>query len=103
MNPNVKNVLVTGGAGYVGHVLTPRLLDEGYTVTVYDHLYFGCRLPNNPELRVIQGDIRDTGKLAEALGGQDAVLHSPASPTTRASSSTKDCRRPSISIASSRW
>src|SRR6201997_326339 len=76
MNPNgIKNVLVTGGAGYVGHVLTPRLLDEGYKVTVFDNLYFGCRLPNSPDLRVIQGDIRDTPKLAEALVGQDAVLH----------------------------
>jgi len=71
----MKNVLVTGGAGYVGHVLTPRLLSEGYNVTVYDQLYFGCRLPNSPNLRVIQGDIRDTAKLAMALEGQDAVLH----------------------------
>ena len=44
----MKNVLVTGGAGYVGHVLTPRLLDAGYNVTVYDNLFFGCRLPNSP-------------------------------------------------------
>lgn len=70
-----KNVLVTGGAGYVGHVLVPRLLASGYRVTVYDVLYFGCRLPNHPDLRVLQGDIRDTGKLAQAMQGQDAVLH----------------------------
>jgi nucleoside-diphosphate-sugar epimerase len=72
---SIKNVLVTGGAGYVGHVLTPRLLARGYNVTVYDILYFGCRLPNDPNLRVIEGDIRDTAKLAHALQGQDAVLH----------------------------
>src|SRR5262245_26372533 len=71
----MQNVLITGGAGYVGHVLTPRLLSEGYNVTVYDALYFGCRLPNDPKLRVIQGDIRDTPKLAATLAGQDAVLH----------------------------
>src|SRR5262247_3577926 len=71
----MQNVLITGGAGYVGHLLTPRLLSEGYHVTVYDQLYFGCRLPNSPDLNVIQGDIRDTAKLAEALVGQDAVLH----------------------------
>ncbi len=71
----MKKVLVTGGAGYVGHVLTPRLLDAGYEVTVYDTLFFGCRLPNSPNLRVVQGDIRETPKLAEALKGQDAVLH----------------------------
>lgn len=71
----MKKVLVTGGAGYVGHVLTPRLLSEGYEVTVYDALYFGCRLPNQPNLRVIKGDIRDTAFLAKALEGQDAVLH----------------------------
>jgi nucleoside-diphosphate-sugar epimerase len=75
MNPDLKNVLVTGGAGYVGHVLTPRLLAAGYNVTVYDALFFGCRLPNDANLRVVQGDVRDTAKLSEALQGQDAVLH----------------------------
>jgi nucleoside-diphosphate-sugar epimerase len=71
----MRNVLITGGAGYVGHVLTPRLLSEGYHVTVYDQLFFGCRLPNHANLRVIKGDIRDAEKVAEALQGQDAVLH----------------------------
>jgi nucleoside-diphosphate-sugar epimerase len=71
----MRNVLITGGAGYVGHVLTPRLLARGLKVTVYDILYFGCLLPNDPNLTVIQGDIRDTAKLAKAMEGQDAVLH----------------------------
>ena len=48
-----EKVLVTGGAGYVGHVLTPRLLAAGHEVTVFDSLFFGCRLPNSPKLRVI--------------------------------------------------
>jgi len=71
----LKSVLVTGGAGYVGHVLTPQLLQDGYHVTVFDSLFFGCRLPNHPNLRVEVGDIRDTAKLAKAFAGQDAVLH----------------------------
>ena len=75
MSVELQNVLVTGGAGYVGHVLVPRLLNKGYNVTVYDKLFFGCRLPNSPQLRVIEGDIRDTPKLAAAMEGQDAVLH----------------------------
>lgn len=70
-----EKVFITGGAGYVGHVLTPRLLSRGYKVTVYDTLFFGARFPNDPNLRVIQGDIRDTAKLAEAVKGHDAVLH----------------------------
>ncbi|HTP94193.1 MAG TPA: SDR family oxidoreductase [Xanthobacteraceae bacterium] len=70
-----EKVLVTGGAGYVGHVLTPRLLSRGHKVTVYDALYFGCRLPNDPNLNVIKGDIRDTEKFAAAVQGHDAVLH----------------------------
>ena len=75
MTQSLKNVLITGGAGYVGHVLTPRLLAAGYNVTVYDILFFGCRLPNSLNLKVIQGDIRDKAKVAAALEGQDAVLH----------------------------
>jgi len=68
-------VLITGAAGYVGHVLTPRLLPKGYDVTVYDTLWYGCRLPNDPKLRVIEGDIRDGEKLGAAMSGQEAVLH----------------------------
>src|SRR5689334_5646022 len=71
----MQKVLITGGAGYVGHVLTPRLLAAGYEVTVYDSLFFGCRLPNDPKLRVIKGDIRDTAKLKESFNGHQAVLH----------------------------
>ena len=70
-----EKVFITGGAGYVGHVLTPRLLERGHKVTVYDTLFFGCRMPNHPNLRVIQGDIRNTSKLASAVQGHDAVLH----------------------------
>jgi nucleoside-diphosphate-sugar epimerase len=71
-----KNVLVTGGAGYVGSLLVPQLLDRGYNVTVYDIMYFGDHfLPKqNPALRLIEGDIRDTAKLARACHGQDVVI-----------------------------
>lgn len=72
-----ENILITGGAGYVGSLLTPRLLDDGHRVTVYDILYFGDRfLPKaDPRLRVIRGDIRDGAALRDALRGQDAVIH----------------------------
>lgn len=70
-----KNVLVTGGAGYVGHVLTPRLLADGYTVRVYDSLYFGSALEPHPRLSIVKGDIRDAGQFAQAVQGMDAVLH----------------------------
>lgn len=69
-------ILVTGGAGYCGSRLVPQLLDHGYKVTVYDILYFGdAFLPkSNPNLQVIEGDIRDTAKLAAAVDGHDAFV-----------------------------
>lgn len=71
------SVFVTGGAGYCGSLLVPQLLELGYRVTVYDILYFGDHfLPkDHPNLTVIQGDIRDTARLADALPGHEAVLH----------------------------
>ncbi len=72
----MKRVLVTGGAGYVGCVLTPQLLAAGYEVQVYDVLYYGDRgLPRHPRLSVTVGDIRDTDRLAEAFQGMHMVLH----------------------------
>lgn len=71
-----KNILVTGGAGYVGSLLVPQLLDAGYKVTAYDIMYFGDDfLPKkNPNLKIVKGDIRDTPKLGETLKGIDAVI-----------------------------
>ncbi len=73
----IRKVVVTGGAGYVGSLLTPQLLEWGYEVTVYDILYFGGDfLPlEHPKLTVVKGDIRDAAHLREVLEGQEAVLH----------------------------
>ena len=72
-----KHILVTGGAGYVGSLLSPQLLELGYKVTVYDIMYFGDEfLPKgNPDLQIVQGDIRDLKKLSAALKGIDAVIN----------------------------
>ncbi len=72
----LKNVLVTGGAGYCGSLLVPQLLEEGYNVTVFDLMYFGDSFfpKKHPRLKVIKGDIRDTPKLAAAMQGHEAVL-----------------------------
>jgi nucleoside-diphosphate-sugar epimerase len=73
----IKRVLVTGGAGYVGSMLTPMLLEAGYEVVVFDIQYFGDdNLPlANPKLTSIKGDLRDTDSFARAVAGCDAVIH----------------------------
>lgn len=73
----IKRVLVTGGAGYVGSMLTPMLLDAGYEVVVFDIQYFGDdKLPlANPKLHSIKGDLRDTDAFTRAVAGCDAVIH----------------------------
>ena len=69
-------VFVTGGAGYCGSRLIPQLLGLGYLVTVYDILYFGDKvLPlSDPNLTLIEGDIRDTEKLATACKNHDIFI-----------------------------
>ena len=69
------NVLITGGAGYVGTVLVPQLLKAGHKVTVYDTCWFGNFLDPHPKLTVIEDDIRNTKRFAEACKGVDTVLH----------------------------
>ena len=74
------SVFITGGAGYIGTTLIPRLLERSYKVTVYDSLIFNNGdklLPfiQHPNFTFIKGDIRDLNKLSEALKGHDIVIH----------------------------
>ncbi len=72
----MQTVLVTGGAGYKGCVLVPKLLQAGYSVVVYDLMLFGSEgLPKNPNLKVIDGDIRDLEAYSRAVAGCDHVIH----------------------------
>jgi len=72
----MKTVLVTGGAGYKGCVLVPKLLNAGYGVVVYDWMLYGAEgLPSHPNLKVIKGDIRDTKAYSRAVAGADCVIH----------------------------
>ncbi len=70
----MKNVLVTGGAGYVGCLLVPQLLKAGYNVTVYDTFWYEKHLPAHPGMKFVEGDIRETPKLAQAFKGIDTVI-----------------------------
>ena len=71
-----KSVLVTGGAGYVGAVLVPHLLEEGYGVTVLDLMLYGEEvLPIHPNLNVVNGDIRDRDLLKDLIHDFDTVIH----------------------------
>lgn len=68
-------ILITGGAGYVGTILVPQLLNAGHEITVYDTCYFGNFLPEHPNLKLVKEDIRDTKKFSDACKGIDTVLH----------------------------
>lgn len=69
-------ILVTGGCGYVGSALIPHLLANGHSVTVIDPQWFGDGfLPDNENLDVIKGDIRDEDLLKGALFKINAVIH----------------------------
>ncbi len=70
-----KKIFIPGGAGFVGCLLVPQLLDAGYEITVFDVMYFGTDgLPDHPRLTLIKGDIRDSKAYADAVAGHDAVI-----------------------------
>jgi nucleoside-diphosphate-sugar epimerase len=66
-------ILVTGGCGYVGTVLTGRLLEDGHEVRVVDTQWFGNHLAPHPNLAVLQQDTRNTEAIP--LTGVDVVIH----------------------------
>ncbi|XP_060594986.1 GDP-D-glycero-alpha-D-manno-heptose dehydrogenase-like [Ruditapes philippinarum] len=72
-------VLITGGAGYIGSVLVPMLLDEGHEVTVYDKLNWGIHsllhVVHMSNLRIIRGDVTNRDHVAEVVLGKDAIIH----------------------------
>jgi nucleoside-diphosphate-sugar epimerase len=73
---SIKKIYITGGAGYVGAMLVPKLLDEGYEVTVLDLMIYGEDvLKPHSKLRIIKGDIRDIELLKKSIPGSDAVIH----------------------------
>jgi len=76
---NFKTILITGGAGYVGSVLVPKLIKEGYHVKVIDLYIYGddvlSSVKGNPRLREIKGDIRDKELLEKEIPGTDVVIH----------------------------
>ena len=78
MSKTKTNVLITGGAGYIGSILTPVLLREGYQVTVLDNFLFNqtslldhC---SNPDLKIIRGDICNAKEMKALLPHFDVII-----------------------------
>jgi nucleoside-diphosphate-sugar epimerase len=78
MGKRFKRIMVTGGAGYVGSNLVPKLLDAGYEVSVLDLYIYGdvfAGQNGNSKLRQTKGDLRNPADVQKALVGCDAVIH----------------------------
>ena len=76
MQQKNKKIFITGGAGYVGAVLTPYFLEKGYEVTVLDLMIYGDEvLPDHNNLKIIKGDIRDKDLLKKELPSHDVLIH----------------------------
>lgn len=79
VSPNPRTVVVTGGAGYVGSCLVPKLLAAGHSVTVLDLFLFGYssfgQAQQYSNLRLLRGDIRSAESVQRALTGADSVIH----------------------------
>jgi nucleoside-diphosphate-sugar epimerase len=67
------NILITGGAGYAGSMLTPTLLKHGHTVTVVDWCLYGDTLDEHPRLTKVSGKVGDVTR--KVLDGHDAIIH----------------------------
>lgn len=74
-----RKVLVIGGAGYIGSVLSRQLLEAGYKVRVLDSLMFGdsstLDLVRHPNFELLHADFRHVESMVKAMDGMDAVIH----------------------------
>ncbi len=70
-------VLLTGGSGYLGSILTRKLLKKGYRVRILDNFLFGkCSIKDlDKKLEIVEGDIRDLTAVSKALKNVDIVIH----------------------------
>lgn len=68
------NILVTGGAGFIGRHLVAKLLSNGHDVTVYDNFSSSKKSPMG-NVKIIEGDIRDESDVMRAMKGAEAVFH----------------------------
>ena len=73
------NILITGGAGYIGNILTPLLLSKGFDVTVFDNLIHrqhgileNC---NNPKFKFVYGDVRDQNLYGKLISENDVIVN----------------------------
>lgn len=78
-----KNILVTGGAGFIGSHIVDRLMEEDFDVTVIDNLYTGrveniAHHQNKKEFHFVRCDIRDFNLVKETMKDIDAVFHEAA-------------------------
>ena len=73
-----QKILITGGAGFIGSVLTAYLLDHGYEVVVVDDLSTGHSEAIDSRASLIQASILDKAVLVEALAGVNTVIHCAA-------------------------
>ena len=72
----MKNILVIGGAGYVGSILIPKLLKKDYRVTCLDLMIYGENvLPLNENLKIIKGDLRNLKLIKSVINDHDCLIH----------------------------
>lgn len=74
----MSNVLIIGGAGYVGSQLVPSLIESGQSVKVFDTFWYGdehLKSLNSSKLSLIQADMRDVSKIKDSLKDVDQVIH----------------------------
>src|SRR5437588_9831543 len=79
--PVAERVLVTGGLGYLGSIISEHLLDAGFEVTALDNLMYGTgqqglyHLCANPSFDFVKGDVRDEELMRTALRRADLIIH----------------------------